>query len=111
MPGNIDIIDLSPSISCSNYEYLVGKKQQPLFLEYFLNAKDYKTHLDVLQSEEGGRFYHLQNRNMIVEIPEEEQLDIPDNYMWLTYNQIMNFIPLGMFNIESRSLIASIDFI
>jgi dTDP-4-dehydro-6-deoxy-alpha-D-glucopyranose 2,3-dehydratase len=111
MPGNIDIIDLSPSISCSNYKRLINTNEQPLFLEYFLNSKNYKIHLDVIQSEEGGRFYHFQNRNMIVEILESEELDIPDNYMWITYNQMAQFIPKGMFNVESRSLIAAINFI
>ena len=111
MPGNMDIIDLSPSISCSNYKRLIASDEQPLFLEYFLNSEKYNIHLDVLQSEEGGRFYHFQNRNMIVEIPEDEELDIDDNYMWITYNQMAQFIPRGMFNIESRSLIAAINFI
>ena len=111
MPGNIDIIDLSPSISCSNFERLIDTKEEPLFIEYFMKSDKYKVHLDVLQSEEGGRFYHFQNRNMIVEIPENEELDIPDNYMWITYNQMAQFIPRGMFNIESRSLIATVNFI
>jgi len=111
MPGNIDIIDLSPSIAHSNYLNLIKNNEPPLFLEYFLNSKDYIVHLDVIQSEEGGRFYHFQNRNMIIEIPENEELDITDKYMWITYNQMMQFIPRGMFNIESRSLISAIDFI
>jgi len=111
MPGTMDIIDLSPSISCSNYKRLIDSSDRPLFLEYFLNSKKYKVHLDVIQSEEGGRFYHFQNKNMIIEIPESEELDIPDNYMWITYNQMAEFIPKGMFNIESRSLIAAINFI
>ncbi len=111
MPGTMDIIDLSPSISCSNYKKLIDTSEQPLFLEYFLKLEKYKVHLDVIQSEEGGRFYHFQNRNMIIEIPESEDLDIPDNYMWITYNQMEQFIPRSMFNIESRSLIAAINFI
>lgn len=111
MPGTMDIIDLSPSISCSNFKNLIGTDKQPLFLEYFVDSQRFKVHLDVIQSEEGGRFYHLQNRNMIIEIPEDEEIEIPDNYMWITYNQMAQFIPKSMFNIESRSLIAAINFI
>jgi oxidase EvaA len=73
------------------------------------NSKDqFKIHYDILQSEEGGRFYHFQNRNMIVEIDENEKLDIPENYIWMTLNQMMELMPLGMFNIEARSLISTI---
>lgn len=102
MPGNIDIVDLSPTVACSNY--LTHKSP---FIKYFLNT-EYKVHLDVLQSEEGGRFFHFQNRNMIVEVPENEKIELPTEYMWITYNQIMDFMPRGMFNIESRSLISAI---
>ena len=114
MPGNIDIIDLSPTVSISNSFMAIQEEAQPIFVKYFTNLSK-KSNINVIysniQSEEGGRFYHFQNRNMIVEIPENEELDILDNYMWITYNQMAQFIPRGMFNIESRSLIAAINFI
>ncbi len=103
MPGNIDIIDLSPTISISNYKYFIDKKA-PLFFNYFINPKNII--YDVLQSEEGGRFYHMQNKNMIIDV--DEDFDIPDNFRWLTYSQIMTFMPLGMINIETRSLISAL---
>ena len=109
MPGNIDIIDLSPTVSISNYHWYEDYKEPidgfPLFLKEFTNqhrAFLYKTK----QSEEGGRFYHLQTQNMIVELFDD--LSIPDNYIWLTRNQINKFMPYGMFNIEARSLIATL---
>jgi oxidase EvaA len=111
-PGNIDIIDLSPSVSCSNLDFIIRSKDQPTFLKYFsdLNLNQI-VHYNTLQSEEGGRFYKVQNRNMIVEIPENEELDIPDNFIWMTLNQMMDFMKFSMFNIEARSLIASLSFI
>lgn len=108
MPGNIDIIDLSPSISVSNYKYLQTKENKPLFFDYFINNDNVKIIYDIIQSEEGGRFYHLQNRNMIIEINENEKLNLPSNYMWITKEQISKFMPRSMFNIEARSLIAAI---
>ena len=42
---------------------------------------------DSLQSE-GGRFYEIQNRNMIVEIPETTIFDMPINYAWMTLAQM-----------------------
>ena len=64
-----------------------------------------------IQSEEGGRFYHMQNRNMIVELDETEDLDMPVNYIWMTINQMMDFMRYSMFNIEARSLVASLNFL
>jgi oxidase EvaA len=60
---------------------------------------------DKIQSEEGGRFYHFQNRNMIVQT--EEDIEIGDHFIWLTYNQIIDLIAQGYFNIEARTLMAS----
>ena len=106
MPGNIDIIDLSPTVSCSNYI-----RSNPLFIEYFTGRKLAKILYNTIQSEEGGRFYHLQNRNMIVEIDEEEKIILPENYTWVSHNQMTDFMKHGMFNVEARSLISTIDFI
>ena len=110
-PGNLDIIELSPSISCSNLEYLkLTNNKKPDFIEYFDGTRKVGLLYDVLQSEEGGRFYHLQNRNMMVLISEDEVIELPSNYTWMTLNQIMDFMKYGMFNIEARSLVSSINF-
>ena len=70
-----------------------------------------KVMYDALQSEEGGRFYQIQNRNMIVEIPESVYVELPYNYTWMTLAQMKEFMRYGMFNIEARSLISAISFI
>lgn len=108
--GNMDVIELSPTVSCSNYEYVKTKGNRPfLFDEVFsrMNTVMY----DSLQSEEGGRFYHIQNRNMIVEIPESVKINIPFNYAWMNLAQIKEFMRYGKFNIEARSIISGISFI
>jgi dTDP-4-dehydro-6-deoxy-alpha-D-glucopyranose 2,3-dehydratase len=111
-PGNMDIIELSPTVSCSNIAYKVHTGQfQPKFFEYFINHKDSRIMYDTLQSEEGGRFYHLQNKNMIVEISETVDLDLPENYIWMTLNQMMDFMKYSMFNIEARSLVSCLNFL
>ena len=111
MPGNIDIIDLSPTVSISNSFMAIQENTHPLFVKYFTNISK-KPNINVIystiQSEEGGRFYHLQNANMIIEIPETEEIEIPDNYIWLTRDQINKFMPYSMFNIEARSLISTL---
>jgi len=110
-PGNIDCIELCPTISCSNFEYVKKSPDKPPFFEYFAGTKKQADVIyDALQSEEGGRFYQLQNRNMLVVINDSEQLELPPNYTWMTLNQIMNFMRFEFFNIEARSLISSINF-
>lgn len=110
-PGNMDIIELSPTVSCSNITHLENRKDlYPIFLEYFLNKGRTKILFDTIQSEEGGRFYHLQNRNMIIELDETEEVELPENYIWMTLNQMMDFMKYSMFNIEARSLVSSLNF-
>jgi len=109
-PGNLDIIELSPTVSCSNYEYVKSEKTRPFLFDEVM-TKDAKVMYDSLQSEEGGRFYRIQNRNMIVEIPSNVKVELPSNYIWMTLGQIKEFMRYGMFNIEARSIISGISFI
>ena len=59
-----------------------------------------------IQSDEGGRFYHAQSKNMVVQVHEKEVIRLNDNYTWMTHNQVLHFIKKGIFNIEARILFA-----
>ena len=48
---------------------------------------------------------------MIVELNESVNLDLPENYIWMTLSQMMDFMKYSMFNIEARNLISSINFL
>jgi dTDP-4-dehydro-6-deoxy-alpha-D-glucopyranose 2,3-dehydratase len=109
-PGNIDGIEIAPTVSCSAVEF---KRQQgyPVpFLDYFLNAQKRQIRHSTLQSEEGGRFYHFLNRNMVIELDETYAIDIPENYIWMTLRQAMEFLKHGYINIDARTLLAGIGF-
>ena len=110
-PGHIDVVELCPTVSCSNMNYLdKNNSLKPEFYNIFKNASKENILYDTIQSEEGGRFFQLQNRNMIV-FTNDENLNIPNNYIWMTVNQISKFMKYSMFNIEARSLISSLTFI
>ena len=109
-PGNKDIIELSPTVSCSNYTRVQASGNKPFLFNEVWNARN-KILYDSHQSEEGGRFYKIQNRNMIVEIAKSEKLELPMNYTWMTLRQMKEFMRYGMFNIEARSIISCISFI
>ena len=102
--GNFDVIELAPTIQSSSTEDMAQEKSP--FLDFFIHAEPDQVKYSTIQSEEGGRFYCLQNRYMIIEVDETELNRIPENYMWITLGQIMKLVKYGYFNIYARSLLA-----
>ena len=79
----------------------------PPYLDYVLNASPEKILFSTRQSEEGGRFYKEENQNIIVRAGDDFPLQIPDNYIWMTMNQIKEFIKYNNYlNVEARCLLA-----
>lgn len=110
--GNHDIIELAPTVQCLTGNYRNTKTGELPFLEYVLHAKKKQIVFDTLQSEEGGRFFREQNRNMIVFAGNEILNQLPENYFWMTLNQLYIFLKFNNFlNIQARSLISAITFI
>lgn len=111
--GNLDVYELAPTVQCLTGNVLdVPKEQWPAYVEYVMNAKQEQILYDALQSEEGGRFYHEQNRNMIVEVGDEFPINIPTDYHWMTLGQIHEFMRFNNYiNIQARSLIAAIKYV
>ncbi len=107
--GNFDIVELAPTVQCLTGNY--RESNGPPFIHNVLNAPPEQVRYDTLQSEEGGRFYREQNRNIIVEVNEDFPLEVPSNYMWITLNQLNTFIMFNNYlNIQARSLLSSISF-
>lgn len=81
--------------------------------ELFLQKLEKKDRVlkDVILSEEGGRFYHEENRNVIIEIGIEE-LDgklIP-GYFWVDFATINLMVQFNnCVNIQLRNLIVLLD--
>lgn len=111
--GNLDVVEMAPSVQCITGDYRdVASKDRPPFLEYVLGVPAERIRYSALQSEEGGRFYLEQNRNMIIEAEEEFPIEVPENYIWMTLNQLNTFIRFNNYvNIQARSLLSTIRFI
>lgn len=110
--GNFDIIEFAPTVQCltGNYRNTFSASTLP-FLDYVMKAPPDKIIFDTMQSEEGGRFFLEQNRNMLVMAGNEIQDELPDNYIWMTLNQLQTFIKFNNYvNIQARSLIAAMAF-
>ena len=101
---------MAPTVQCLTGSY-ADSKDLP-FLEEVLNPRPDQVRFNTLQSEEGGRFYKEQNRNIIIEVDDSFSIDVPENYMWLTLSQLNSFLKFNNYlNIQSRSLISAINFI
>jgi len=110
--GNFDIIEFAPTVQCLTGNYRDTEKGALPFLDYVLNASEDKVVFDTFQSEEGGRFYREQNRNKIIIAGDEISVELPDNYIWMTLNQLHTFLRYNNYlNIQARSLISAIPFI
>jgi dTDP-4-dehydro-6-deoxy-alpha-D-glucopyranose 2,3-dehydratase len=110
--GNHDIIEFAPTVQCLTGNYRQTKEGALPFLDYVLNVPNEQIYFDALQSEEGGRFYREQNRNMIVIAGDEIADELPTNYIWMTLNQLYTFLKFNNYlNIQARSLIAAISFV
>ncbi len=65
---------------------------------------------DVLLSEEGGRFFHEQNRNVILSVGEDELTEVPDDYLWMDLGTLLLLVQTGgCLNIQLRTLLSLID--
>lgn len=108
--GNFDVMELAPTVQCltGNAEEAIIK---PEFYDYIMNARKDQVLIDALQSEEGGRFYHEQNRNLLIEADEDFPLQLPERYTWMTLRQIYKFLRFNNYlNIQARSIISAINY-
>jgi len=110
--GNHDIVEFAPTVQTLTGDYKQTPKNSLPFLDYVLNSPKEKIYFDALQSEEGGRFYKEQNRNMIIVAGDEIANELPNNFIWMTLNQLYVFIKFNNYlNIQARNLIATISFV
>lgn len=109
--GNYDVFELAPTVQC-----LTGNiddyPERPAFVDYILQAPKKQIIFDTLQSEEGGRFYKEQNRNIVVEADDSFPLELPPRYTWMTLRQLYLFLRFNNYiNIQARSLLSAINYI
>ncbi len=107
--GNLDVLEFAPTIQCITGSYRNSRKILP-YLDYVLSVRKDQIRLDVMQSEEGGRFYHEQNRNLIIEADDDFPVECPENFCWMTLHQLLRFVRFNNFlNIQTRSLLSAIS--
>ncbi len=105
--GTHDLVELAPTVSCApvNYAHLPPARR-PRYLDELQGASADRTLVDVVHSEEGGRFLHAENRYLVVDVGEDFALDVPDDFCWMTADQLTAFAQHGNYvNVAARCLL------
>ncbi|MFJ1902138.1 MULTISPECIES: NDP-hexose 2,3-dehydratase family protein [unclassified Streptomyces] len=105
--GHLNVAELAPTVHCRPADHTgPGTDPYPPFLADVLAAPAARIHYDAVQSEEGGRFYHAENRYTILEVPGEFSEDVPRDYAWVTFSQLTELMAHGNYlNVELRTLV------
>jgi len=106
--GCFDLVEIGPTIILENENQGANDKISVTFNQYF--SKGENVLINVLLSEEGGRFYHEQNRNVIIKIQENELNDLPNNYAWVDLKTLYQLIRINnCCNIQLRNLLSLLE--
>ncbi|MFM9610741.1 NDP-hexose 2,3-dehydratase family protein [Streptomyces niveiscabiei] len=111
-PGNTALVQYSATVQAtpSNYERVHGGKATP-YLDYFLRPGSRAVVFDQLLSEHSSWYLYKRNRNMIVEIPEHEEVPVGEEFTWLTLGQLRRMLALGdRVNMNARTVLSAITY-
>ena len=110
--ANYDLVELAPALQLDSLE---DKKTafEKILLDIINNSNSNNFIFDTKQSEEGGRFFHIENRHILIRLEKKEDIllfeNIPENYLWITLNQLTKLNRFDqILNIQLRSIIAMI---
>ena len=82
--------------------------QKKLISKFFIKSKNLI--YDNILSDEGGRFYHSQIKYMACRLKKNQEIELPENYIWLSQNQVIDLIFKQKIDIEARLLFGIINF-
>lgn len=104
--GCFDKIEIGPSVQIDDPNH-VNNEVENLFFELCKNKN--LVMIDVLLSEEGGRFYHEQNKNVIVK--SRTKFDVPEGYFWVSFGSLNILTQVNnCLNIQLRNLLSLLEF-
>lgn len=108
-PGNINCVQISPTIQAtkSNFTQKHGGNK-PLYLDYFINAKNYQIIVDQIQSEQSSRFYGKRNRNMIIKVDEDVPI-LNHRFKWMSLKEIKELMKYkNLVNMDTRTVLSGL---
>ncbi len=111
-PGNHNGVQLSPTVQAtrSNYSRVHRGASVP-YVEFFQQAGRHHVLADSLQSEQGSWFVGKRNRNIVVEVGREVEVEAGESFRWLTLGQIHRLLAEDdVINMDARSVLACLPF-
>ncbi|HEY4544169.1 MAG TPA: NDP-hexose 2,3-dehydratase family protein [Tissierellaceae bacterium] len=110
-PGAFDLMELGPSLQKEANDKTISNELEKLILSRVENNTNITR--DVMLSEEGGRFYHEENRNIILDIEFEtleKYLNDLDGYFLVDFSTLNRLMRVNnVLNIQLRNLLSLID--
>lgn len=106
--GTFDYIELGPTVQWEPTRVATQDNEvDSFFRERLDNGNNL---IDGILSEEGGRFYHEENRNVIMEISEDELSKVPEGYFWVDFATLNHMISINnCLNIQLRNLLSLLN--
>lgn len=106
--GSFDKVEIGPTIQWEPSHYLYNDNEiEKLFRKKYENKQGII--VDTVLSEEGGRFYHEQNNNVIIDISDDELFFLSEDYIWVSYATLNYLVQLNnCLNIQLRNLLSLI---
>lgn len=107
--GCFDMLELGPSVQ--REAVAISQEENEISRFFFLRVTEGKGVIfDNLLSEEGGRFYHEQNRNIILHVSRQELPQLPDGYFLLDYRTLNELVQVNnTLNIQLRNLLSLLE--
>ena len=105
--GCRDFIEIGPTIQQDH----VGKEEDEVTKLFWKKLeKNEGVLVDTILSEEGGRFYQEQNRNVIIEISKDEIDTLPKGYVWSDYGTLNIMMQINnVLNIQLRNMLSFLE--
>ena len=105
--GCFDRIELGPTVQLEAMEEPESDIEKIFYERYAANQG---VQYDVVLSDEGGRFYHSQNKNIIIEVEPDLIPLPPDGYWWCTYLTLNKLAQINnILNIQLRNLLSLLE--
>ena len=106
--GNLDIAELGPTIQTSSSEQKISYQPEIKYQEELINNAN-SIVFESLQSEEGGRFFEEQNKNILLDVRNNFENLYPNDFVWVSLDQVFLLIQFNnIFNIQARSILAGL---